>query len=54
MIEQGLSQSRKWLLTSAASPFDGKKKELGEAVEASSRALVRGMEDIKVTTAPKL
>lgn len=55
MIEQGLAQSRAWLLNSAASPFHGTRKELGDQAEASARQLVRSMDDIKVSTgAPKL
>lgn len=48
MIEQGLAQSRAWLLNSAASPFHGQRKELGDQAEASARKLVRNMEDITV------
>lgn len=48
MIEQGLAQSRAWLLHSAASPFQDERKELGSVAEASARELVRTMEDITV------
>lgn len=54
MIEQGLAQSRAWLLNSAASPFQGARKELGQEAEANARLLVRGMDDIQATTPSKL
>ncbi|SCZ96396.1 BZ3500_MvSof-1268-A1-R1_Chr8-2g10166 [Microbotryum saponariae] len=47
MIQQGYEQSRAWLLSSAASPFQGQRKELGEVIEHRAAAFVRGMEDIE-------
>jgi hypothetical protein len=47
MLEQGFAQSRAWLLRSAASPWGGKRAELGVEIEEAARARVRGMDDIK-------
>lgn len=46
MIEQGFAQNRAWVLRSAASPWNGERKEFGPEVEAAARAHVRNMADL--------
>lgn len=54
MCEQGLAQSRAWLLDSIASPYDPKPADLDPAAVDKARTLVRGMDDIQAKPVGRL